>query len=226
MNPEARDWIRKMFKKNKVWMAVDEQGQPLVRSGRVLIKYQRDQDYEYWIDPAQIKEIPAGSETSVQKPRKRKAAGEKTVEPRLEPDHPENTIIIYTDGASSGNPGPAGIGIVMRYGAHEREISKYIGEATNNVAELEAVRTALAELKRTDLPVWIYTDSTYVQGLLISGWKAQKNKPLIDSIRKLCAAFSDLHIIKVKGHSGVSENERADELATSAIDTHLKGEGR
>ncbi|MEA3417444.1 MAG: RNase H family protein, partial [Thermodesulfobacteriota bacterium] len=54
----------------------------------------------------------------------------------------DNTISIYTDGASSGNPGPSGIGILLRFKDHEKEISRNIGTATNNIAELEAIKTA------------------------------------------------------------------------------------
>lgn len=206
-----------MFKGNKVWMAVDDRDVPLVRGGRVLIKYQLEQDYEYWVNPAHIEEIPAGKAATAGKKRRKNSAEKRPGGPDDAAGHSNDAVIIYTDGASSGNPGPAGIGIVMRYGMHEREISRYIGKATNNAAELEAVRTALLALRRTDLPVRIYTDSAYVQGLLISGWKARKNEELVKAIRDLSAGFTDLKIIKIKGHSGIVENERADRLATGAI---------
>ena len=134
-----------------------------------------------------------------------------------ESDEDKDAIIIYTDGASSGNPGPSGIGVFMRYGTHEREISRYIGDSTNNIAELTAIETALLEMKRRDLPVRIYTDSSYACGLLINGWKAKKNLSLVNSIKQLMTKFKDLKIIKVKGHSGLEGNEKADRLATSAI---------
>lgn len=129
-------------------------------------------------------------------------------------------VIIYTDGASSGNPGPAGIGAVMRYGGKTKEISEFIGHATNNVAELKAVRAALWTMKRRDLPVRLYTDSSYVQGLLARGWKAKKNTELVEEIRNLIKQFKDIRIIKVRGHTGNTDNEQADSLATSAIKQH------
>jgi len=132
-------------------------------------------------------------------------------------DIPDNCIKIYTDGASSGNPGPSGIGILLIYGEKKKEISKYIGLATNNIAELTAIKIALEELKRHDLPVRIFSDSSYSIGLLTKGWKPQKNRKLVSDIRKLTDKFSDLSFIKVKGHSGIKENEVADFLATSAI---------
>ncbi|MBF0259666.1 MAG: ribonuclease HI [Desulfamplus sp.] len=130
---------------------------------------------------------------------------------------PENTIIIYTDGASSGNPGPGGIGVFLKFREHEKEISESIGHTTNNIAELTAIQRALLELKRYDLPVRLYTDSSYALGILTKGWKASKNQELVADIRRLTGKFMDLRIIKTKGHSGIEGNERADKLATQAI---------
>ncbi len=129
----------------------------------------------------------------------------------------DSAVIIYTDGASSGNPGPSGIGIVMTYKGRKKEISRHLGTATNNIAELEAIRTALSALKTTHIPVRLYTDSAYAVGLLQQGWKARKNQELVAEILDLIQRFRDIRIIKVAGHSGVPENERADKLATGAI---------
>ena len=106
---------------------------------------------------------------------------------------------------------------MLSYGKHEKEISKYIGIATNNIAELEAIRTGLLEIKNTDLPVRLFTDSSYAYGVLVQGWKAKKNQEIIGSIINIISKFNDLKIIKVKGHGGIEGNERADFLATSAI---------
>lgn len=131
-------------------------------------------------------------------------------------DFPDNTITIYTDGASSGNPGPSGIGVVLKFRKHEKEISESIGNTTNNIAELKAIQKALLELKRYDLPVRLYTDSTYALGILTKGWKASKNRELVTEIRNLIKKFSDIRFVKTKGHAGIPENERADALATQA----------
>jgi ribonuclease HI len=221
LKPIASDWVRKQFKGNKVWMATDSSGNPLVKNDKVLIKYQLNQDYEYWVNPAHLHDIDATGlvkqhdGVSVKQKKKSREAKEQD-----RPIIPEKGVItIFTDGASSGNPGPSGIGIVMKYGRHQREISKYIGNTTNNVAELKAVETALSELKRKDLSVRLYTDSKYVYSLLCEGWKAKKNLELVKAVKQLMSNFSDLKIIKVKGHAGVDGNEQADRLATEAIET-------
>jgi ribonuclease HI len=208
-------WRRMRFKNNKVWQATDPNGRPLEKNGKVLIKYQLKQDYEYWVNPANLEQIDAPVEARTAGGRRRSGAPAKTEEP-VPPAAP-NTVHIYTDGASSGNPGPSGIGVVLQYGEKTKETSKFIGNTTNNVAELEAIRTALMKLKRRSLPVRIYTDSSYAQGVLSFGWKAQKNKELVEAIRDLLSALKDVRLIKVRGHAGHEQNERADELARAAI---------
>ena len=213
------------FKKNKVWLATDRDQKPVVKNGRVLIKYQLGQDYEYWVNPKNIKPIDsvdfqtkrAGDNKSAEKPPKKLSARPKTKAGAPASAETKDAICIYTDGASSGNPGPSGIGIVLRFGKHEKEISKYIGIATNNIAELEAIRTGLLAIKDTGLPVRIFTDSRYAYGVLALGWKARKNQNIIKSIKNILLKFNDLKFIKVKGHAGHEGNERADFLATSAI---------
>jgi len=218
-------WKRMVFKKNKVWMATEQNGKPIITNGKVLIKYQLDQDHEYWVHENGVRPVeslqPENKELKKNRPDKNS-----TVKLDTKTEHnaefnkeavSENTIFIYTDGASSGNPGPSGAGVLLRFKDHEKEISKNIGVATNNIAELEAIKTALLELKHYDYPVRIFTDSSYSYGVLTLGWKAKKNIQLIESIKKLIAKFSDLKLIKVKGHDGLEGNERADFLATSAI---------
>ncbi len=209
-----------VFNGNKVWVAVDENKKPVVTNGKVLIKYQIDQDYEYRVFEKSLKQLDSLESGNNRQKRnsgeKRKKKSETKAVFSSEP-LPENAICIYTDGASSGNPGPSGIGVLLRFDRHEKTISKFIGNATNNIAELEAIKAGLQELKRTDLPVRIFTDSGYAFGLLSKGWKAKKNIDLVQSIKELMTKFSDIKFIKVKGHAGFEDNERADLLATSAI---------
>lgn len=206
-------WRRMRFKKNKVWVAIDGDGHPIQQKGKLLIKYQLDQDHEYWVNPANVR--PTNEKTEVHTVQKHTPAEDSSEQTSQLPN--DNAVHIYTDGASSGNPGPAGIGIFMEYRGQVKEISKFIGHATNNVAELEAIRTGLLELKKKNLPIVIYTDSTYAQGVLSFGWKARKNRSLVDEIKNLIGAFKDVKLVKVRGHAGHPQNERADRLARMAV---------
>jgi ribonuclease HI len=207
LEQEKPQWKRMRFKKNKVWLAVDRSGNPIEENGKVLIKYQLNQSHEYWVRKNNIKPLDSGAVAARQ----------------IENDTPvsqtgnKEGILIFTDGASSGNPGPAGIGVVLRFGKYEKEISEYIGLATNNIAELRAIQAGLLAVKKTDLPVRIFTDSRYAYGVLTLGWKARANSELVESIKKTMNKFKNLKIVKVKGHAGDKGNERADFLATSAI---------
>ena len=137
-------------------------------------------------------------------------------------------VEIFTDGACSGNPGPGGWGVVLRWNGVEKELSGGERETTNNRMEMMAAIEALESLKRT-VPVDLFTDSTYVcDGITkwlpswkANGWKTAAKKPVKnqDLWQRLEAALRD-HDIKwhwVKGHAGHPENERADELARSGI---------
>jgi ribonuclease HI len=219
MATDDSGWIRMRFKQNKVWVAVDSEGKPQINNGKALIKYQKEQDYEYRVRETELLSLDAEpGKTSVKTGRKPGIA-RKSIRASCDPPDPEDSdcIRIYADGASSGNPGPSGIGILLCYRGHEKEISRNIGLGTNNIAELEAIRTGLLEVKNPDLPVRVYTDSGYAYGLLTLGWKAKKNTELVNDIRTLMKRFKKLTFIKVKGHSGIEGNERADKLATSAI---------
>jgi len=133
-------------------------------------------------------------------------------------------IELYTDGASSGNPGPGGYGAILRSGKHYKELSEGYRKTTNNRMELLAVIKGLEALKSLNQQVMIYSDSKYVidsiekkwvYGWLQKGFKDKKNKDLW--LRYL--DISKLHDIKftwVRGHNGHPENERCDELAVAA----------
>lgn len=210
---EPVDWKRIRFKRNKAWMGMDSDGNPVTKNGKLLIKYRLDQDYTYWVNPENVRALEDPL-PEAQRPRPAK--------PKVRDFHPPedndpDTIRIYTDGASSGNPGPSGVGVVLDFRGHRKEISRYIGMATNNIAELEAVRTALQHLTRRDVPVRIYTDSSYVHGLLSQGWKARKNPDLVEDIRRRLKGYRDVAFIKVRGHAGHPENELADRLARRAV---------
>jgi ribonuclease HI len=133
-------------------------------------------------------------------------------------DVPANAIHVWTDGACSGNPGPAGLGVVVvGDGQGQREISEYLGEATNNIAELTAILRGLTAVSDKARPVIVYSDSAYSIGLLTQNWKAKKNTELVHELREVCRQFSDLRFVKVLAHSGIALNERVDQLAVGAI---------
>ena len=216
-------WLRMQFKKNKVWVSVGKDGRPRVQDGKVLIKYQLDQDHEYRVNPSNLRPLEAGRIADQSSPKRlpradcARRAGSSDQEPDTGP-----VVRIFTDGASSGNPGPSGIGAVLEYGDHTKEISRFIGQSTNNIAELEAIRAGLLEMRVKDVPVRIYTDSNYAFGVLSLNWRPKKNLDVIAAIRQLMEEFCDVKLIKVKGHAGHRQNERADDLARSAI----RGGGR
>lgn len=133
-------------------------------------------------------------------------------------------IEIYTDGASSGNPGPGGFGVILRSGQHYKELSAGFRKTTNNRMELLAVITGLEALKTPGQQVTIYSDSKYVidsiekrwlQGWVAKGFAGKKNKDLW--IRYLnVAKLHQVRFVWVRGHNGHPENERCDVLAVAA----------
>jgi ribonuclease HI len=107
--------------------------------------------------------------------------------------------------------------VVVGDGPGQREISEYLGEATNNIAELTAILRGLQTVSDRNRPVIVYSDSAYSIGLLTKNWKAKKNVELVDELRALARTFRDLRFVKVAGHAGIALNERVDYLATDAI---------
>ena len=210
-------WVRMRFKRNKVWVEADPQGRPRLSGGRARIKYQLEQDQDYRVRAENLQPLDAAAPEAVS-PKVSGPGRATAADPR-----DDRTVHIYTDGASSGNPGPSGVGVVLKCGDQRKELSDYIGEATNNIAELLAIEKGLAAVRNRSRPVRVYTDSSYAYGVLCLSWKPKKNLELIARIRRTMTAFPDLRLVKVPGHSGVEENERADRLAVAAIRTGKGG---
>ena len=147
----------------------------------------------------------------------------------------DKDVVIYTDGACSGNPGPGGWGAVLCYGGHEKELHGGSAElTTNNRMELMAAISALEALKRP-VQVQLYTDSKYVldgitkwvPGWQRNGWQTAAKKPVknVELWQRLAAAMARHEVTWhwVKGHNGDPGNERADELARLGIEETLAG---
>jgi ribonuclease HI len=137
-------------------------------------------------------------------------------------------VIIHTDGACKGNPGPGGWGALLEWGGHERELFGGEPATTNNRMELTAVIRALESLKR-DCDILLYTDSQYVKngieswihGWKKNGWKTSDRKPVknADLWRELDALVA-CHRVEwhwVRGHNDHAGNERADALANRGV---------
>ena len=139
-------------------------------------------------------------------------------------------VEIFSDGACSGNPGPGGWGTILRFGGHEKELSGYDPETTNNRMELTGAIAGLEALTRP-CRVHLTTDSEYVKkgmtewidGWVKRGWKNSQKKPVAN--RDLWERLLELtkkHQVEwhwVRGHDGHDENERCDALARAAIET-------
>ena len=142
-------------------------------------------------------------------------------------------VIIYTDGACSGNPGPGGWGAILMYKKNKKEISGGKKDTTNNVMELTAVIEGLKLLKYK-CEVEIYSDSSYVVNGFKQGWiynwmknnwktsgkEPVKNKELWQELYEL-TQFHNVTFNKVKGHSDNEYNNRCDELARNAIKINM-----
>jgi ribonuclease HI len=136
-------------------------------------------------------------------------------------------ITIYTDGASRGNPGPGGYGVILMSGKLRKELSQGYRLTTNNRMELMGVIAGLESLKKTGLNVTIYSDSQYIVKAIKEGWlnkwmatnfsKGKKNKDLWVRFYNLYKQHQ-VNFVWVKGHAENSFNNRCDELATEAAD--------
>jgi ribonuclease HI len=208
-----------LFKGCKVYARVSQDGTLLEKDGMVKIKYQLQQENEYLARASAIQEITENELKKLKHPREQRGKPRtiKNPPPASEENFDDNTIFVFTDGACTGNPGPAGIGVFLQYRDHKKEISRFIGSGTNNTAELTAIKVALQEIKDPTLPVALFTDSSYCYGVLTGSLRAKKNRDLVEEIKKEMSRFPLLKFIKVEGHKGIEGNEKANLLAQQAI---------
>jgi ribonuclease HI len=133
-------------------------------------------------------------------------------------------IKIFTDGAAQGNPGPGGYGVILQYNDYIKELSQGFRLTTNNRMELLAVITGLEAIKKTGIPVTIYSDSEYVVNAVEKGWlwtweKKNFNKKANPDLWQRYIPLHEKYrpkFIWIRGHAGHPENERCDYLAVQA----------
>lgn len=141
-------------------------------------------------------------------------------------------VEIFTDGACSGNPGPGGFGVILRYNGVEKELSGGDAETTNNRMELMGAITGLEALKEPCC-VTLYSDSKYIVDAINCGWavkwrfngwmRTNKDKALNPDLWERLLELLAIHSVEfvwVKGHAGHPENERCDALAVAEVQKH------
>jgi ribonuclease HI len=213
-----------LLRGTRVLARCDDAGEPIAGTdGRVEVRYKPQDTRAYHAaarnltalrDAALLGDDACAEASTAPASSPKKKAGAKSYVPK---EHAADAVIVYADGACSGNPGPAGIGVVLQDGKQRRELSMYLGEGTNNIAELTALLEAAHAIEDKARPVRMHTDSKYAIGVLSQGWKAKANTELIARVKLALKEFSDLEFTYVPGHSGVILNERADALAVQAV---------
>ena len=242
-------WKMAEFKGKKVWAAVDENEKPVTMNGLTPIRYSKAEGAKiYRGSSSSLRYLDEKSEIlpegEIRDTERKKANSKSSANPKLGSANTrtvsqkkqakqlatdlvasfqKDSIICFTDGACRGNPGPAGCGVFIQLpDGREIEHSRYLGEATNNIAELSAILDLLKIIEEEDIPdsisIEVCTDSKYVQGVLSLGWKAKSNRELIMSIKQRMRNRGNIRLHWVAGHAGISQNERADELAVLAIE--------
>jgi ribonuclease HI len=212
-------WIEATLRGQKVLARARADGALASEGGRVEIRYRPTDAKAYRAAAANLVVadgatllpddtcVPAGEATE---------RGPAKTAPKVHPV-PAGAWQAFTDGACSGNPGPAGSGVVLvEPGGKLHEGQEYLGEATNNVAELTAILRALEWIPAGAGTIVVHTDSKYAIGVLTKGWKAKVNQELIARARRLVQERG-AQLRYVPGHEGVALNERADELARDAV---------
>jgi len=235
-----------MLRGQKVYARADAAGALSGEGGRIEIRYKPNDGRRYQaradnlevVDATPLPDDTCGPADGVSKPdagagaggasarsgssTKSAAKAQGVSHPRShDGGYPQTTgtagaVIVYADGACSGNPGPAGLGVVIIDGPTRVELSEFLGQGTNNIAELTAVLRSLGEIP-ADRAMMIYTDSQYTIGVVQKGWKAKANQELVAELRRALSSRPATRLAYVPGHSGVLLNERADALAREAV---------
>jgi len=224
-------WQMASYKGKQVFVLV--RGSTLPRVGVVQMRYSlKNGSALYSLHADKLEHASAGSApktgggggTKAKKTSNEHKAAAAALILKLE-SQPNKVVIVATDGACTGNPGPAGAGAVLKHPDNKTTIEKLkpLGHGTNQIAELEGIGLALdlaTEAKLDGLKLAVLTDSAYALGMLQPGskWKAKENVELVRSLRaRIAQRKAGVEIHKVKAHCGVPMNERADALAGRAV---------
>ena len=237
-------WKPALFKGKKVWAQVNDLDELNLANGLVGIRYSTKEGAPIYRAAAKniqltsepSKPLDQGANAPKVEPRKpntrkkfgsshtrtneQKSAAQKDVRKFLE-SLSADTVRCFTDGSCIGNPGPCGTGVYIQFPSKEIKHYRYLGEGTNNKAELSAVLDAMQIIEEegidTNTPIVVCTDSQYVVGILTKNWKAKANKDIIFPLRSAVKKWSDITIRWVAGHADIPENDEADRLANLAI---------
>lgn len=235
-------WIEALLRGQKVFARVKENGAFDASGGRVEIRYKMGDARAYRASEGNLSIVagsarladdafpegeavaPAkkadGATAAASSPaaKKKSAARPSKLDKYDAPVRSADGWLAYTDGACSGNPGPAGAGfVIIQPGGKVDEGFEYLGTSTNNVAELTAILRALEIIPAEAPSILVHTDSQYSIGVLTKGWKAKANQDLVAKTKEMLAQRPQARLAYVPGHAGVPMNERADELAREAI---------
>jgi ribonuclease HI len=222
-------WTMAVLRGQRVLARANADGSLVVEGGRVEIRYKKTDARAYRASVGNLELVkgePLLADDDVVAGEDPKGAAASATAPapsRIDkkdkaPVRSADGWIAYTDGACSGNPGPAGSGmVVIRPGGKIDEGFEYLGTSTNNVAELTAILRALEVIPADAPSILVHTDSQYAIGVLTKGWKPKVNQELIAKTKSLLAKRPQARLVYVKGHAGVPMNERADELAREAV---------
>jgi len=222
-------WIEASLRGQKVLARTKADGTLDVSGGRVEIRYRPGDAKAYRAAAGNLIVAPGArvqpDDTCVDGGEADGGGSHKTSKRRGKADGKSEAATVaaqwvaYTDGACSGNPGPAGAGmVVIAPGGKIHEGYEFLGSSTNNVAELTAVLRGVESIPRDAESVAIHTDSKYAIGVLSLGWKAKANTELIHRTRAALTG-RNVRFVYVPGHAGIPMNERADELAREAVRT-------
>lgn len=226
-------WVMAVLRGQRVLARANDDGSFVAEGGRVEIRYKKTDSRAYRASVSNLQKVPGEAlvpDAEVAPGEDPKAAtgsasggAAAPVPARLDkkaatPVRSADGWIAYTDGACSGNPGPAGSGmVVIRPGGKIDEGFEFLGISTNNVAELTGILRALEAIPADAPSILVHTDSKYSIGVLTQGWKAKVNQELIAKTKAVLAKRPQARLVYVKGHAGIPMNERADELAREAI---------